>query len=324
MKNRSYGYDNLRFILIFCVVMAHFLEIFGDKSLLEAKETLYFVIYCFHMPVFVFLSGYFAKFTWKRLAQYVLLYAVFQTLYRLFVHYVLGYALVLQYHTPYWLLWYLLALIYYFVLLPLLERVPTKWGMPILFVSIIMSLLAGYERTIGYPYSLSRAIVFLPYFIIGHFVGRYKETVKKALTKNRLVWLWLGIAALIITVCMNLSKDVTKHMLYGSYSYAIGYDPLIRLVIFIVGLVWIAALLAFSLTLLDRKLPLISTIGQNTLPIFLLHGFAVKAVGKYGLLYDSAILLIIYTLAILLLFGNPWLGKLFSGKWKTKDKTKIG
>ena len=56
MKNRSYGYDNLRFILIFCVVMAHFLEIFGDKSLLEAKETLYFVIYCFHMPVFFFLA----------------------------------------------------------------------------------------------------------------------------------------------------------------------------------------------------------------------------------------------------------------------------
>lgn len=60
---REYQYDNMKFILILLVVFGHLLEyIRGDIS-----ENIYRIIYTFHMPVFVFISGYFAKFKKKKI-----------------------------------------------------------------------------------------------------------------------------------------------------------------------------------------------------------------------------------------------------------------
>lgn len=57
---REYKLDNLKFFLIFCVVFGHKLELFHAGGL-------YKVIYFFHMPAFVFLSGYIAKFRPKKI-----------------------------------------------------------------------------------------------------------------------------------------------------------------------------------------------------------------------------------------------------------------
>ena len=57
MKERDYGFDNSKLILIILVVFAHLLEI-STKNY-GAKCDIYRVIYSFHMPAFVFLTGYF-------------------------------------------------------------------------------------------------------------------------------------------------------------------------------------------------------------------------------------------------------------------------
>lgn len=60
---RGYQYDNIKFILILFVIFGHLLEyIKGDIS-----ENIYRIIYTFHMPVFIFISGYFAKYNRKKL-----------------------------------------------------------------------------------------------------------------------------------------------------------------------------------------------------------------------------------------------------------------
>ena len=59
IKKREYQYDNLRFLLIALVVLGHLLEIAGD---FPHRELLYELIYSFHMPAFLFLSGMFARF----------------------------------------------------------------------------------------------------------------------------------------------------------------------------------------------------------------------------------------------------------------------
>ena len=50
---RDYQFDNIRLLLIFFVVFGHLLESFAIGSLL------YRFIYSFHMPVFIFINGYF-------------------------------------------------------------------------------------------------------------------------------------------------------------------------------------------------------------------------------------------------------------------------
>ena len=57
MKRDPYM-DNLRCLLILLVVVAHFLS---KVSSIEEYKHLYYFIYLFHMPLFVFVSGYFSK-----------------------------------------------------------------------------------------------------------------------------------------------------------------------------------------------------------------------------------------------------------------------
>lgn len=58
---RDYRLDRLRLLLMVLVVFGHLLELF------PGAEKLYRVIYSFHMPAFLFLSGYFARLDLRRL-----------------------------------------------------------------------------------------------------------------------------------------------------------------------------------------------------------------------------------------------------------------
>ncbi len=54
---RLYYYDNLRLLLIFLVLFGHFCEISANYT--AYGSLLKFIIYIFHMPLFVFISGLF-------------------------------------------------------------------------------------------------------------------------------------------------------------------------------------------------------------------------------------------------------------------------
>ena len=83
IKTREYQYDNLRFLLIALVVLGHLLEIAGE---FPHRELLYALIYSFHMPAFLFLSGMFARFDRiKWIFGMAMPYLVFQWLYTSFV-----------------------------------------------------------------------------------------------------------------------------------------------------------------------------------------------------------------------------------------------
>ena len=57
-KERDYFFDNLRFILILLVVVAHMIS---PLSKIHFITVLYRYIYFFHMPGMIFISGYFSK-----------------------------------------------------------------------------------------------------------------------------------------------------------------------------------------------------------------------------------------------------------------------
>ena len=59
IKDRDYFFDNARAILIFLVVLGHLLQPYTSED--KFLQALYLLIYSFHMPTFLFISGYFAK-----------------------------------------------------------------------------------------------------------------------------------------------------------------------------------------------------------------------------------------------------------------------
>ena len=166
ISQRDARFDNLKGILIFLVVFGHLLELVGGP----AAAWLYRLIYSFHMPAFVFCSGWFARFDAERFFRRLLYpYLVYQTLYLLFDRLVLHGKAPLQYTTPYWLLWYLFSMMLWTLLLPLIDGV--KNSRAALPGCLAAAMAAGFDPTIGYGMSLSRTLVLLPFFAAGHLAA---------------------------------------------------------------------------------------------------------------------------------------------------------
>lgn len=121
MQLRNFKIDNIRFILIYLVVLGHFLELVPGKT----ASDIYKIIYSFHMPAFLFITGFFAYFNRKKIILTLIYpYIVFQILYQLFDTFVLSNSpqFSVTFGQPYWLLWYLLVTIFCYLLLPLLNE----------------------------------------------------------------------------------------------------------------------------------------------------------------------------------------------------------
>ena len=215
---RKYSFDNLRCFLIICVVLGHLLELCAPNFI---STLLYRIIYSFHMPLFIFLNGYFAKFNPIRIIKgYLIPYFLFQTLYLLFARNVLGLTDKFQYTTPYWILWYLLACLFYQLLIPFFDTKNPKKQLFFLTGALIFSLAIGFETTIGYFASLSRFFVFLPFFVLGLYYRKNEE--RMSVVSKKIKILAVGVSACVILWSFFFLKSdrISNSMLYGSYSYA--------------------------------------------------------------------------------------------------------
>lgn len=146
MKTREYQYDNIRFLLMALVVLGHLLEIAGE---FPHRELLYALIYSFHMPAFLFLSGMFARFDRaKWLFGMALPYLLLQWLYTAFVEKLGDPWVHVQFSRPYWILWYLFVLMVYTLLLPVYDTPsPVKQGLMVA-ASVALALLAGFDKSV--------------------------------------------------------------------------------------------------------------------------------------------------------------------------------
>lgn len=303
-KQRDLGLDNIRALLIFLVVFCHLCELFHGKI----TDRLYLIIYSFHMPCFLFLSGYFARFNAKKVAKHLLLpYAVFQVLYTLFNCYVLnpGTVFELQFTYPYWIMWYLLALFFCYMLIPLLETQKRWVAAGILVVLTALALLAGTDRLMGFTMTLSRTAVFLPCFFLGHYAGTVFAPGFVGRLRRFRVLLVLSMVGVVVYAVYAVQAPLPIKLLYGSYSYAkAGATPWMRLLTLAGAMAWMLLLICL---MPNRKIPVISMIGQRTLPIFLLHGFCQRLLLKYSVFryteLGNLLLALGLTCAMLLVFS---------------------
>lgn len=150
IKDRDYFFDNARAILIFLVVLGHLLQPYTSED--KFLQALYLLIYSFHMPTFLFISGYFAKnldkpnylekIAKKLLLPYVIFFAFFSLYY-----YFTGKedAIQLDPFNPVFALWFLLTLFFFHVVLVIVRRYNPYI---VLFISILVSVLAGFSGNI--------------------------------------------------------------------------------------------------------------------------------------------------------------------------------
>jgi fucose 4-O-acetylase-like acetyltransferase len=171
-----------------------------------------------------------------------------------------------EYHVtePFWLLWYLASLACWRLLLPPMLAL----GRPLL-IACAIAILAGYAGDIGYPFSLSRTLVFLPFFIAGHRYGLDLRGSRMG-----------AIAALLSLAGLAwLIRDLDPVWLYGSSAYPDLWGGLLR-----AGLLAASAFGVWAvLRLVPRKKSPLTAMGRQSLAVYLLHGLLINAATALGL-----------------------------------------
>lgn len=272
---RNWKLDNMKGILIILVVVGHLLELNLKNN---SNRMLYFGIYLFHMAAFSFTTGYFAKFRPKKmLCKIVAPYLIFQIIYTLFVRIVLEKPLEFSVKKPYFILWYLMAMMFWFCLIPIIDRKTNKIKLGILICSVLIALAVGFLPDVGRAYSISRMLVYFPFFILGFYAKNtlFSQRIMQS-TKQRGIGLLFIAVLCLISFVLVFQKKISVNVLYALYeanSYQKGgYTIWFRLIHIIIGFLMTAALF---LGIPNKKLSIITFLGQHTMVIFLLHGFFV-------------------------------------------------
>ena len=319
-KIRIWKLDNIKAILIFLVVLGHLCNLHNQGFI----NFLFIVIYFFHMPAFVFCSGYFSRPRNKKvIIKYLMLYIGMQTIYYLFCNYCIGEDKKLTYCTPYRSLWFLLALFAWNILLIFFDTNNRKKQILMILSALIFGLLIGY---ISYPslniFSISRIFVYLPFFLMGYYIKKNNITLlwKEKLSNNKVisVVLMIGIVGTLFYLWQNY-KQWDYEWLYGSISYkAGGYGPKERVAQYIVAILCIISLLWF----IPNKKYKLTYIGKYTLIIYLLHNFIIETIESMKILSNNPYIFLLQTtiIAVILTIILPILPIAKENLMKVKER----
>ncbi len=277
MHDRDYRIDNLRCLLIVLVVFCHLLVVMSTGPL---TGVLYQVIYVFHMPVFVFVTGYFARWRPQRIACGLLLpYVEFQLLACLWGNFLMGRVwwwgfTLLQ---PSWTLWYLLTCVFWYATTPLLTEVRTpRARLAVVAAAFAASIAIGWVPWAADAYDLSRMVVLYPFFCAGFFAGKMGLSARiDALGSGRRVRLCTVFAALVavLMVLHYAHGPCPKEVLYRNTPYANSWECEARVIVQLAAGAWCALLVVMTP---GRHLSPASMVGRNSISVYLLHPWCIR------------------------------------------------
>ncbi len=262
--------DNAKALLILLVVIGHFIGVNSANSIWFSR--LYTIIYMFHMPLFVFISGYFAKnvyqngcFSYRRIFSLIFTYLFFQLIYVLtyaaFGNFSYG---LLQILSATDAQWYLLAMILWYLLVPFFSKLAP---VPALAATVLLALLSGYANSTDFL-ALTRVVNMLPYFLAGYYLSLYgSRLVDLANKKTFRILCVVGALGVAIGIACYTHRIGDIPYLYRNISYQSGTHILIRaangVCAVVLGLGFFAAC--------PRRKTFFTFVGARTLQIYVYH-----------------------------------------------------
>lgn len=285
---RDYWFDNAKAFLILCVFMGHICECLIKTVPFEGGtpqwlNNLFNFIYVFHMPVFMIISGRFAKGRVNRndwvttINKLIVPYIVVQFFMMLF-YCVIGFSkvTVTSFFSPGYGLWYILVLGLYQMITPhLLKVFRNKWLL--LFASLIFMIILSYQKY-PFPAPLPRILNFYPFFIFGYLTAGYSfDFCKKAIFRVLSAFAFIGLF-----IAINYDKIIDIALLSGKRIYSQYYDLLgigksefliITIVRYLAGFLFFLFVMGIS----PVKKHFCTKLGTNSTYIYILHLFIVVA-----------------------------------------------
>lgn len=310
MKQRDYLFDNYKAFLIVLVVVGHFIELTSDNNhLLIATK---WIIFSFHMPAFVFISGYFSRKKqnlYRMIQQLLVPYLVFEVLYYMLYTVVLRRDTGLDLLYPKFSLWYLLAMFMWKLVTPLVKKIPGY-----LWIAFAVGLAVGASSLDDNYLTLPRMFTFYPFFLMGTDLDRGSIDRLRARFSRGQALVWFGLINCVL-IWVALKSNLSVKIFYGRYDYEyLGLTNTegvaLRIICYLISvlMIYIVAIL------IPGAKNELSSLGQKTMSIYLFHGliFACFRRGEaiyqsFGLVIENVILLGASGLTIWLLCQKPFI-----------------
>lgn len=268
--------DNLKSFLMILVIFGHFLQIYQGSSVMSGMKN---CIYSFHMPLFIFLSGYFSKnITCQRQRDIdCILYPffIFQILNIIYTKFVPAQPLKENIFYPYHQNWYLLALFWWRLITPYFRYIKKKF---VISFSFVLSLSIGFFPEFNMFLGLYKTIYFLPFFVIGYYceeLGVLRDRLEKVQ-----VWLIVLFVAIMSSILLATSfdNDLAGYIKYGfiandGYGCNLGKFAVRGMALLVSILLCFIFLSIFDLLCKLIKTRWLHNVGGGTMLTFLSHEF---------------------------------------------------
>ena len=317
--NRSSEFDNIKGIMIFLVVLGHAISnLYKGYSNTFLTEYLYCLIFTFHMPVFVFVSGFFSKrhteyatYVKKAISSCLIPYLLFNILYSLPSR-----SAVLNFLKPNWIMWYMLSLFSWKILVEIVIRLK----FPVV-IAVFFSLYIGTIDSVGNYLSLLKTICFFPFFIAGYLTTT--EQINKLKSKRVILIPISSLTVIAVASFYTIFKLYTEFILpnsalfldesYVKMKQSFVQGSSVRAVLLLAGFMGIIIFLSVSL----KRESLLSMLGKNSVTIYLGHGFVIKYLKLQQIItiHNPALFIIFavfFSLLLCLVFGNNFVAKKYN------------
>ncbi|GAA1513618.1 acyltransferase family protein [Streptomyces albidochromogenes] len=283
-KQRDAFFDNAKYLAIVFVAMAHMWEPVMDGS--RATRALYIVVYSFHMPAFIIISGYFSRgfdMSRKKIQRLVtgvaVPYVIFETAYTLFKRWADDPDQSISLLDPWYLTWFLIALFVWRLTTPLWQSL--RHPLP---VALAIAVLASVTPNIGDDLNLQRVLQFLPYFVLGLLL---KPEHFRMVRRREVRLLALPVVLATVVFAYWAAPRLGLGWFYhSSAAQQIGAPwwagVVMTFALFGCSLVLTACFLAW----VPGRTMWFTVLGAGTLGGYLLHGFLVKG-ASYADLFET-------------------------------------
>lgn len=279
LKQRSFIFDNLRGLAIWCIPISHFTMVGGGFSHASLGGIVYITINVFVMQLFMFLSGFFSKKVDRAretaFKTFMLPYLLFTLVFYIFRYFYFGGA-NLDFLKPPFALWFLFAVFFYRFYLKDLVKIKH-----LLAISVGIYLITGLLPVDTDYFALGRAISYFPFFLMGYYCTSERLKTIQRLKK----WQCIPLLALLLGVSYVLAyyvKVPVNFYLLKTTAADVGItwymDILMRAVVLILAVLWTILLL----NLMPDKKNYLTYVGITTMPIYIFHLFIRYVVEQKG------------------------------------------
>ncbi|MFW2488461.1 acyltransferase family protein [Clostridium chromiireducens] len=290
---------------VILVVLGHVIQYGANNYFDFSSHIIFKLIYSFHMPLFMFLSGYTSYYSFrntkntrlyfvkKRVISLLLPFLIWGIITSLFV----CFKDIIIRHTlstfierirdlflyPANGLWFLWVLFFINVIHLIINSLEEKNGMISYVIVFIIVMIIPF----GSYFGIDTIKWMLPFYFVGYFTNKYNDYISEKVKFIRIISICLLPVAIFLVIknnylCLINKELVVENKLFYSVNLGLRY---------IIAFVWIIVI--FSITnLLKKNICYIklANLGLYSLDIYVIQVFFVKMIGKISFWGDNIII----------------------------------